>query len=77
MSPFRYVYGIAASERRRARRDRRHLAASTRAPVGCVVEGMLLAAASDVDDEEFNEAALNAHLRDLDWLAARARSTRP
>ena len=41
-------------------------------PVGCVVEGKLLAAVSDVEETEYGEAALNEHVRDLDWLAARA-----
>ena len=71
MSPLRYVYGIA-----RAGDAARVAAAEIRGidenSVGCVVEGQLLAAASDVDDAEYGEAALNEHVRDLDWLAARA-----
>lgn len=71
MSALRYVYGIA-----RAGDARRVVGAGLtgidQRPVGCVVEGKLLAATSDVDEAEFGEAALNEHLRELDWLAARA-----
>lgn len=71
MSPLRYVYGIArASDATRV--VTAGLTGIDESPVGCVVEGKLLAAASDVAETEFNEVALNEHLRDLDWLAARA-----
>ena len=71
MSPLRYVYGIArAGDATRVATA--GLVGIDESPVGCVVEGTLLAAASDVDEADFDEAALNAHLRDLDWLAARA-----
>jgi gas vesicle protein GvpL/GvpF len=71
MSPLRYVYGIArASDAERVLSA--GLAGIEASPVGCVVEGKLLAAASDVDEAEWSEAALNTHLRDLDWLAERA-----
>ena len=71
MSPLRYVYGIARANDA-ARVAAARLVGIEGGSVGCVVEGRLLAAASDVDAAEFGEAALNAHLRDLDWLAARA-----
>jgi hypothetical protein len=71
MSPLRYVYGIArASDAVRvASAD---ITGIGEAPVGCIVEGALLAAASDVDETEYGEAPLNERVRDLDWLAARA-----
>jgi len=71
MSPLRYVYGIARANDA-ARVTSAGLTGIDDGPVGCVVEGDLLAAASDVDDANWNEAALNEHLRDLDWLAVRA-----
>ena len=71
MSPLRYVYGIARAGDA-ARVASAGLTGIDEKPVGCVVEGNLLAATSDVDEAEFNETALNEHLRDLDWLAARA-----
>lgn len=71
MSPLRYVYGIARASDA-ARVVTAGLTGIDERPVGCVVEGKLLAAASDVDEADFNEAALNEHLRDLDWLATRA-----
>jgi hypothetical protein len=71
MSRLRYVYGIARAGDA-ARIASAGLTGIDERPVGCVVEGNLLAATSDVDEAEFNETALNEHLRDLDWLAARA-----
>ena len=71
MSWLRYVYGIARA-RDAARVASAGLTGIDEKPVGCVVEGALLAAASDVDEAEYGEAALNEHVRDLDWLAARA-----
>lgn len=71
MSPLRYVYGIARASGA-ARVVTAGLTGIDERPVGCVVEGKLLAAASDVDETDFNEATLNEHLRDLDWLTARA-----
>lgn len=71
MSPLRYVYGIARANDA-ARVATAGLTGIDERPVGCVVAGDLLAAASDVDEANWNEAALNEHLRDLDWLAARA-----
>jgi Gas vesicle synthesis protein GvpL/GvpF len=41
-------------------------------PVRWVVEDDLAAAVSDVPDEEFDEAPLNEHVRDLSWLGPRA-----
>src|SRR5688500_16921230 len=71
MSTLRYVYGIARATDA-ARVATAGLSGIDERSVGCVVEGKLLAAASDVDEADWNEAALNEHLRDLDWLAARA-----
>ena len=71
MSALRYVYGIArASEA--ARIASAGLTGIDEGAVGCVVEGTLLAAASDVDEDNYGEATLNEKVRDLDWLAARA-----
>jgi len=71
MSGLRYVYGIARGSDA-ARVASASLTGIDEKPVGCVVEGALLAAASDVDEAEYGETALNEHVRDLDWLAARA-----
>ena len=71
MSRLRYVYGIARAGDA-ARVASAGLSGIDDKPVGCVVEGNLLAATSDVDEAEWSETALNEHLRDLDWLAARA-----
>jgi hypothetical protein len=71
MSQLRYVYGIArASDATRVASA--GLTGIDEASVGCVVEGALLAAVSDVDETEYGETSLNDHVRDLDWLAARA-----
>lgn len=71
MSPLRYVYGIARGSDA-ARVVTAGLTGIDESPVGCVVEGKLLAAVSHVEETEYGEAALNEHVRDLDWLAARA-----
>jgi hypothetical protein len=71
MSPLRYVYGIGRAADA-ARVAAAGLLGIDERPVGCVVEGALLAAASDVDETEYGETALNQHVRDLDWLSARA-----
>jgi len=71
MSGLRYVYGIARGSDA-ARVASASLTGIDEKPVGCIVEGALLAAASDVDEAEYGETALNEHVRDLDWLAARA-----
>jgi hypothetical protein len=71
MSSLRYVYGIARANEA-ARVAAAGLTGIDLRPVGCVVEGPLLAATSDVDAAEYGETALNEHVRDLDWLAARA-----
>src|SRR6266516_239049 len=63
MSSLRYVYGIArASEAARV----------AAAGLTGIDEGALLAAASDVAETDYGEVPLNEHVRDLDWLAARA-----
>jgi hypothetical protein len=71
MNPLRYVYGIARASDA-ARVASAGLTGIDESPVGCVVEGALLAAASDVDETDYGEAVLNERIRDLDWLAARA-----
>lgn len=71
MRALRYVYGIARAKDA-ARVTAAELTGIDEAPVGCVVEDALLAAASDVDDAQYGTAPLNEHIRDLDWLAARA-----
>ncbi len=71
MSPLRYVYGIVHATDA-VRVASAGLTGIEEGPVGCVVEGSLLAAASDVDEHEYDEAQLNEHVRDLDWLAVRA-----
>lgn len=71
MSPLRYVYGIARANDA-PRVAAAHLTGIEEGPVGCVVEGPLLAAASDVNDSEYGEATLNERIRDLEWLAVRA-----
>ena len=71
MSSLRYVYGIARAGDA-ARVAAAGLTGIDEKPVGCVVEGALAAAVSDVDEAEYGEAALNEHVRDLDWLAVRA-----
>jgi hypothetical protein len=71
VSRLRYVYGIARASDA-ARVAGAGLTGIDEKPVGCVVEGELLAATSDVDEADYGEAALNEHVRDLDWLAARA-----
>lgn len=63
MSSLVYVYAIAPSQPERAVRG----IGGER--VRWIREGQLLAAASDVPDEEFNEEALNAGLTDMQWLA--------
>jgi hypothetical protein len=71
MTGLRYVYGIARAGDA-ARIAAAGLTGIDERPVGCVVEGPLLAATSDVDEAEYGETALNEHVRDLDWLSARA-----
>ncbi|MGH2490055.1 MAG: GvpL/GvpF family gas vesicle protein [Candidatus Limnocylindria bacterium] len=71
MSPLRYVYGIARAGDA-ARVASAGLTGIDEAPVGCVVEGTLFAAASDVDEAEYGETVLNERVRDLEWLAVRA-----
>ena len=71
MSPLRYVYGIVHATDA-VRVASAGLTGIEEAPVGCVVEGALLAAASDVDEHEYGDTQLNEHVRDLDWLAMRA-----
>jgi hypothetical protein len=71
MSSLRYVYGIARASDA-ARVVSAGLSGIDENPVGCVVEGALLAAASDVDETDYGEAVLNERVRDLEWLAVRA-----
>jgi hypothetical protein len=71
MSPLRYVYGIARAGDA-VRIASAGLTGIDEAAVGCVVEGRLLAAASDVDEEQYGDTTLNENVRNLEWLAARA-----
>ncbi|HKY51934.1 MAG TPA: GvpL/GvpF family gas vesicle protein [Candidatus Limnocylindria bacterium] len=71
MSTLRYVYGIARGSDA-SRVAGAGLTGIEERPVGCVVEGPLLAAASDVDETDYGQTTLNERIRDLDWLAARA-----
>jgi len=71
MSRLRYVYGIARAGDA-ARIASAGLSGIDEGAVGCVVEGALLAAASDVDEGQYGEATLNENVRNLEWLAARA-----
>jgi hypothetical protein len=71
VSPLRYVYGIARATDA-SRVATAGLTGIEESPVGCVVEGALLAAASDVDESAYGETTLNERIRDLDWLAVRA-----
>ena len=71
MSALRYVYGIARATDA-ARVAAAGLIGIDERPVGSVTQGALLAAVSDVDESEYSEAPLNEHVRDLDWLSARA-----
>jgi len=71
MTQLRYVYGIARAGDA-ARVASAGITGIDEGAVGCVIEGALLGAASDVDETDYGEAPLNEHVRDLDWLAARA-----
>jgi hypothetical protein len=71
MSPLRYVYGIARAGDA-VRITAAELTGIDESPVGCVIEGDLLAAVSDVDESEYGETILNERVRDLEWLAVRA-----
>lgn len=71
MSALRYVYGIARGSDA-ARVSAAGLVGIDGGVVGRVVEGALLAAVSDVEEAEYAETSLNEHVRDLEWLAARA-----
>lgn len=71
MTALRYVYGIARASDA-ARVASAGLTGIDEGQVGCVVEGALMGAASDVEEAEYGEATLNERIRDLDWLAARA-----
>lgn len=66
MSPLVYVYAVLP----------RPIATKVKGidaqPVRWVVDDGLAAAVSDVPDEEFDEAPLNEHVRDLSWLGPRA-----
>ena len=71
MTPLRYVYGIArAGDAPRVASA--ELTGIDESPVGCVVEGPLLAAVSQVDESAYGETILNERVRDLEWLAVRA-----
>jgi hypothetical protein len=67
----RYVYGIARADDR-DRVSSAGIDGIEGGRVRAIVEGPLLAAVSDVDEREYDTEPLNAHVRDLDWLAPRA-----
>jgi hypothetical protein len=71
VSALRYLYAVAdaASSRKIAESG---LAGVEGGRVGAVVEGALCGATSAVPPDLYDEAPLNDHLRDLDWLAPRA-----
>ena len=66
MSPLVYVYAVLP------RPIATKLKGIDAQPVRWVVDDVLAAAVSDVPDEEFDEAPLNEHVRDLSWLGPRA-----
>jgi len=71
VSDLRYLYAIADARASRTIAESA-LAGVEGRPVGAVVEGALCGATSAVPDDTYEEAPLNEHLRDLDWLAPRA-----
>lgn len=71
MSPLRYVYGIGRAGDA-ARVATAELTGIDEGLVGCIVEGELLAAVSEVDESAYDETVLNERVRDLEWLAVRA-----
>lgn len=67
----RYVYGIVPA-RVAESVDAARLEGLGGAAVRAIADDHLAAATSDVPDSEFGAAALNDHIRDLDWLTPRA-----
>jgi hypothetical protein len=72
MTPtLRYLYAFAPASAADAIR-RAGLRGIEDGPVGSVVGGALLGATSFVDAAAYDEAPLNEHIQDLEWLAPRA-----
>ena len=71
MSDLRYLYAIAGAENARAIAES-ELRGVEGGRVTAVVEAALSGATSTVWASDYDEAPLNEHLRDLDWLAPRA-----
>ena len=71
MSDLRYLYAIAGAENARAIAES-ELRGVEGGRVTAVVEAALSGATSTVRASDYDEAPLNEHLRDLDWLAPRA-----
>ena len=71
MSDLRYLYAIAGAENARAIAES-ELRGVEGGRVTAVVEAALSGATSAVPASDYDEAPLNEHLRDLDWLAPRA-----
>ena len=67
----RYVYGLIPARAAAALEDE-HLVGLEGQLVRAVAQGELAAATSDVPENVYGEAALNANVRDLDWLTPRA-----
>lgn len=71
MTTLHYVYAILPA-RAAPPVDGAALRGIDGARVRALSEGMFAAAVSEVDAVEYDEPALNEHIRDLDWLAPRA-----
>jgi len=71
VSDLRYLYAIAGAENARAIAGS-ELRGVEGGRVTAVVEAALSGATSAVPASDYDEAPLNEHLRDLDWLAPRA-----
>ncbi|MGW1538828.1 GvpL/GvpF family gas vesicle protein [Streptomyces sp. NPDC002309] len=69
-----YVYGVLRPGASRAHDAITGVHGVSDAPVALVHHGQLAAAVSPVPGEDFSEAALKAHLEDLDWLENVARA---
>ena len=69
-----YVYGIVADPCDPPPRDPIGRGVDPDNPVYCVAHGDIRAVVSDASLGEFGEEALDTNLRDVDWLAAKARA---
>jgi hypothetical protein len=73
VSGLRYVYGIVP-ESAATVVDHAGLRGIDDSPVRTIRAATLAAAYSEVDEDEYGEARLNEHVRDLEWLTPRAES---